>query len=137
MDREEKEMNPGEYLLDDAAGPIEANAGRRTARVLVKNTGDRPIQVGSHYHFFETNGALSFDRAAAYGMRLNIPAGTAVRFEPGEEKEVELTDFAGRRVIHGFNGLVEGALDDPAVRERALGQARKGGFRSGAEEESR
>jgi urease beta subunit len=130
-------MNPGEYLLDDAAGPIEANRGRRTARVVVKNTGDRPIQVGSHYHFFETNRALSFDRPAAYGMRLNIPAGTAVRFEPGEEKEVELTDFAGRRVVHGFNGLVEGALDDPAMRQRALDRARKGGFRSGAEEESR
>jgi urease subunit beta len=131
------EMNPGEYLLDDAAGPIEANAGRRTARVLVKNTGDRPIQVGSHYHFFETNRALSFHRAAAYGMRLNIPAGTAVRFEPGEGKEVELTDFAGRRVIHGFNGLVEGALDDPGIRKRAVGRARKGGFRSGVEEENR
>jgi urease beta subunit len=130
-------MKPGEYLLDDAAGPIEANRGRRTARVLIKNTGDRPIQVGSHYHFFETNRALSFDRPAAYGMRLNIPAGTAVRFEPGEEKEVELTDFAGRRVLHGFNGLVEGALDDPAMRTRALGRVREKGFRSGAEEESR
>ena len=113
-------MNPGEYLLEEAAGPIEANVGRRTARALVKNTGDRPIQVGSHYHFFETNRALAFDRGAAYGLRLNIPAGTAVRFEPGEEKQVELTDFAGRRVIHGFEGLVGDALDDPAIRRRAL-----------------
>ena len=100
-------MKPGEYLLDDAAGPIEANAGRRVVRVLVKNTGDRPIQVGSHYHFFEANRALAFDRAAAFGMRLNIAAGTAVRFEPGDEKEVDLTEFGGRQVIHGGNGLVE------------------------------
>ncbi len=91
-------MKPGEYILDEAAGPIQANVGRRTARVVVKNTGDRPIQVGSHYHFFETNRALAFDRAAAYGMRLNIAAGTAVRFEPGEEKEIELTGF--RRQPH-------------------------------------
>ena len=79
-------MKPGEYLLDEAAGPITANAGRKTKRILVRNTGDRPIQVGSHYHFFETNRALAFDRATAYGLRLNIPAGTAVRFEPGEGK---------------------------------------------------
>ena len=126
-------MKPGEYLLDEAAGPIEANAGRRTARVLVKNTGDRPIQVGSHYHFFETNSALAFDRAAAYGMRLNIAAGTGVRFEPGEEKEVELAEFGGRRVIHGFNGLVGGALDASGVRERAIEKARKAGFQFGEE----
>jgi urease beta subunit len=119
---------PGEYLLEEAAGPIEANAGRRTARVLVKNTGDRPIQVGSHYHFFETNRALAFDRGAAYGLRLNIPAGTAVRFEPGEEKEVELAEFGGRRIVHGFNGLVGGPLEAPGARERALEKARKAGF---------
>src|SRR6266481_10208327 len=109
-------MKPGEYFLDEAAGAITANAGRKTSRVVVRNTGDRPIQVGSHYHFFETNRALGFDRAAAYGMRLNIPAGTAVRFEPGEEKEIELTAFGGRRVIHGFNGLVEGELAAPGAR---------------------
>lgn len=126
-------MQPGEYLLDEAAGPIEANAGRRTARVLVQNTGDRPIQVGSHYHFFETNAALAFDRAAAYGMRLNIAAGTGVRFEPGEEKEVELAEFGGRRVIHGFNGLVGGALDASGARERAIEKARQTGFRFGEE----
>ena len=121
-------MKPGEYWLADAAGPIVANSGRRTARVLVKNTGDRPVQVGSHYHFFETNCALEFDRAAAYGMRLNIPAGTAVRFEPGEEKEVELTEFAGRRVIHGLNALVSGELGASGTREQALDRARKQGF---------
>ena len=118
-------MIPGEYLLDDAAGPIDANRGRRVARVVVRNSGDRPIQVGSHFHFFEVNRALAFDRAAAYGMRLNIAAGTAVRFEPGEEKEVELTDFGGGRVIRGCNGLVEGSLDDPAVRGRALANAKQ------------
>jgi len=121
-------MKPGEYLLDLDAGPVEANAGRRTARVLVKNAGDRPIQVGSHFHFFETNASLLFDRAAAYGMRLNIASGTAVRFEPGEEKEVELTDFGGRRIIHGFNDLVAGALDDDRARVEAIERARKGGF---------
>jgi urease beta subunit len=130
-------MKPGEYLLDEVAGPIEANAGRRTARVLVKNTGDRPIQVGSHYHFFETNAALAFDRAAAYGMRLNIAAGTGVRFEPGEEKEVELAEFGGRRVVHGFNGLVGGALDAPGARERAVKKARQSGSQFAGEEKSR
>jgi urease subunit beta len=84
-------MKPGEYFLNDSAGPIEANSGRTTTRVVVRNTGDRPVQVGSHFHFFETNRELEFDRAASYGMRLNIPAGTAARFEPGEEKEIELT----------------------------------------------
>ncbi len=123
-------MIPGEYLLNESAGPIQANSGRRTARILVKNTGDRPIQVGSHFHFFETNSYLAFDRSKAYGMRLNIPAGTAVRFEPGEEKEIELTVFAGRRVIHGFSGLVGGPLDAAGARERAIENARKAGFRS-------
>ena len=125
-------MKPGEYLLDESQGPVIANAGRNTHRLLVRNTGDRPIQVGSHYHFFETNRALAFDRAAAYGLRLNIPAGTAVRFEPGEEKEVELTEFAGRRVIHGFNGLLDnsasGDLSDAEARRRALERARAEGF---------
>jgi urease subunit beta len=102
-------MKPGEYLLENQ--PIEANAGRRTARVVVRHTGDRPVQVGSHFHFFEVNRALQFDRQAAYGMRLNIAAGTAVRFEPGEEKEVLLVDFAGARAIFGHNGRVNGPLD--------------------------
>lgn len=118
-------MIPGEYFFDDVAGTIEANAGRRTARVLVQNKGDRPVQVGSHFHFFEVNRELFFERASAYGMRLNIPAGTAVRFEPGEQKAVELTEFAGARVVRGFAGLVNGALDDPAVRKKALQAAAK------------
>jgi urease beta subunit len=130
-------MNPGEYLLNEAAGPVEANAGRATVRVLVKNTGDRPIQVGSHYHFFETNRSLAFDRAAAYGMRLNIPAGTAVRFEPGEEKEIELTGFAGARLAHGCNGLVEGPLDAPGAQDRAIAKARAGNFQFATGTESR
>lgn len=101
-------MKPGEYFLESA--DIPANSGRRTATVVVKNTGDRPVQVGSHFHFFEVNSALEFDRPAAYGMRLNIAAGTASRFEPGEEKEVTLVEFAGARVIHGHNGKVNGPL---------------------------
>ena len=123
-------MKPGEYLLDEGAGPILANAGRITRRLLVKNTGDRPVQVGSHYHFFEANRALSFDRSAAFGMRLNNPAGTAVRFEPGEEKEVELTEFGGNRVIYGGNGLVSGELGNSEVQKRALERARTEGFQS-------
>ena len=111
-------MTPGEYLLE--AGEITANAGRPTVQVRVAHTGDRPIQIGSHFHFFEVNRALRFDREAAYGMRLNIAAGTAVRFEPGEEKDVELTSLAGKRRMFGHNGLVNGALDDPAVRQAAL-----------------
>jgi urease beta subunit len=95
-------MKPGEYFLESE--PILANAGRRTIRVVVEHTGDRPVQIGSHYHFFEVNDALDFDRAAARGMRLNIPAGTSVRFEPGEEKEVELIEYAGERIILGHKG---------------------------------
>jgi len=131
-------MKPGEYLLEESQGPVIANAGRKTHRVLVRNTGDRPIQVGSHYHFFETNRALAFDRASAYGLRLNIPAGTAVRFEPGEEKEVELTEFGGCRAIYGFNGLldhaVSGDLRDADARQRALERARAEGFQFSDEE---
>ena len=122
-------MHPGEYLLDEAAGPIEANAGRSTARVLVRNTGDRPIQVGSHFHFFEANRALAFERGAAYGKRLNIAAGTAVRFEPGEEKEIELIDFGGSRSIFGFSNLVAGSSEAKGGRERAIEKARKAGFK--------
>lgn len=103
-------MKPGEYLLNDAAGEIEANIGRKTATVLVRHTGDRPIQVGSHFHFFEVNRALDFERQEAYGMHLNIPAGTAVRFEPGDEKEVNLVAFGGSRMVYGHRGLVNGAL---------------------------
>jgi urease subunit beta len=101
-------MIPGEYQIQD--GEIELNAGRRTVTLNVANSGDRPIQVGSHYHFFETNDALAFDRAAARGMRLNIPAGTAVRFEPGQTREVELVELAGDRRVFGFAGRVMGEL---------------------------
>jgi len=101
-------MIPGEYLIRD--GEIELNAGRRTLTLNVANSGDRPIQVGSHYHFFETNDALLFDRARARGMRLNIPAGTAVRFEPGQSREVELVELAGHRRVFGFAGRVMGEL---------------------------
>ena len=101
-------MHPGEYFLAD--GDIELNAGRPVAHVVVRNTGDRPIQVGSHYHFFEVNAGLAFERATAYGMRLDIAAGTAIRFEPGEEKEVPLVAFSGNRVVYGHNGKVNGRL---------------------------
>jgi urease subunit beta len=101
-------MTPGELWIEP--GEIELNAGRATVRVVVANTGDRPIQVGSHYHFFETNAALAFDRAASRGFRLNIAAGTAVRFEPGQTREVELVAYAGARVVYGFNQKVMGAL---------------------------
>jgi urease subunit beta len=101
-------MHPGEYILD--GGDIELNSGRPTARVVVRNTGDRPVQVGSHFHFFEVNSALEFDRTAAYGMRLDIAAGTAIRFEPGEEKEAPLVALSGTRAVYGHNGRVNGAL---------------------------
>lgn len=101
-------MIPGELLVDAGEHPI--NTGRRTLTLVVRNTADRPIQVGSHYHFAETNGALGFDRAAAQGMRLNIASGTAVRFEPGQERTVELVDYAGDRIVIGFRGLTNGPL---------------------------
>lgn len=102
-------MIPGETIIQ--SGEIQLNAGRPTAILRVANTGDRPIQVGSHYHFFEVNTALEFDRERARGMRLDIPAGTAVRFEPGDEREVTLVSLAGTRQVYGFNGSVSGALD--------------------------
>jgi urease beta subunit len=111
-------MIPGEYFLRDE--PVEINAGRPTVRVTVANRGDRPVQVGSHFHFFEANRALVFDREKAYGMRLNIAAGTAVRFEPGDTKEIELVALGGTREVHGLNGLIGGRLDDPRVRAKAL-----------------
>src|SRR5437773_10107068 len=111
-------MIPGEYLL--RSDPIELNAGRETRRIEVSNRGDRPVQVGSHFHFFEVNRCLGFDRPAAYGMRLNIAAGTAVRFEPGDTRDVELVAIGGRREVYGLNGLVNGPLDDEDVRQRAL-----------------
>lgn len=111
-------MIPGEIILHTE--PIEANAGRKTVQVQVANSGDRPIQVGSHCHFFEVNRWLSFDREKAYGTRLNIPAGTAVRFEPGDSKEVELVELGGTRRMIGVNGLVNGDLDNPVVKKAAL-----------------
>jgi urease subunit gamma/beta len=102
------QVSPGEIIAAD--GDIEINAGRRTATITATNTGDRPIQIGSHYHFFEANKALEFDRAAAFGMHLDIAAGTAVRFEPGQEREVELVEFAGDRIVYGFAGRVMGAI---------------------------
>lgn len=117
-------MHPGEWLLGD--GDIELNAGRRTVTLRVDNLGDRPIQVGSHTHFFEVNRFLRFDRARAYGCRLNIPAGTALRFEPGEGREVELVELAGARRAYGMSGLVGGSLDEH--RDRALARARSAGF---------
>ncbi|MGF6781246.1 urease subunit beta [Paraburkholderia sp. GAS334] len=101
-------MIPGELLIDE--GEHELNAGRTTITVTVSNTGDRPVQIGSHYHFYEVNAALAFDREAARGFRLNIAAGTAVRFEPGQERTVELVELAGERVVYGFNGKVMGKL---------------------------
>ncbi len=102
-------MIPGEYILKSE--PIECNAGRKTVTIVVVNTGDRPVQIGSHYHFFEVNKQMEFDRKKAFGMRLNIAAGTAVRFEPGEEKEVELVAYGGQRRVFGFNNKVNGDLD--------------------------
>jgi len=101
-------MIPGEMFIQE--GEIELNAGRSTVRLQVANTGDRPIQIGSHFHFYEVNPALSFDRDRSRGMRLDIPAGTAVRFEPGDDREVGLVALAGSREIYGFNGLINGAL---------------------------
>ena len=118
-------MIPGEYVLGE--GDIEANVGRRTIRLSVANTGDRPIQVGSHFHFFEVNRALRFERRLAWGMRLNVPAGTAVRFEPGDEKVVTLVELAGLREVHGLNALSEGRVDD-ARRAAAVEKAARSGF---------
>jgi len=108
---------PGEYVVGD--GDIVANAGRRTLELTVENTGDRPIQVGSHFHFFEVNRALRFERARAFGMRLNVPAGTAVRFEPGDAKRVTLVELGGRRKVYGLNALTEGGDAKSAARRLA------------------
>ena len=117
---------PGEIILGE--GDIVAFKGRQTVELLVANTGDRPIQVGSQCHFIEANRALRFDREKAYGFRLQVPAGTAVRFEPGEDKRVTLVSIGGNRVAYGINGLVEGRLDDPAVKQRAFAKAKELGF---------
>jgi len=119
-------MVPGEYFL--AEGDIVANPGRRTEQLTVVNTGDRPVQVGSHFHFFEANKQLAFERGRAYGMRLNIPAGTAVRFEPGEEKDVWLVALAGSGHVFGFNNLVDGLLE--GGEDAALAEALNRGFKN-------
>ena len=117
---------PGELLR--ASDDVRINAGRETASVTVENTGDRPVQVGSHVHFFEVNPGLAFDREAAYGMRLNVPAGTSARFEPGIERDVELVAIGGDRIVYGMGGLVNGPLDDPDAKARALERARAGDY---------
>lgn len=117
---------PGEVILGE--GDIVAFKGRQTVELLVANTGDRPIQVGSHCHFFEANRALRFDREKAYGFRLQVPAGTAVRFEPGEDKRVTLISVGGNRVAYGINGLVNGRLDDPQVKTAAMKRAEEQRF---------
>lgn len=117
---------PGQLLF--ASGDIELNAGRPRKDMLVTNGGDRPIQVGSHCHFFEANRALTFNREQAFGFRLDIPAGTAVRFEPGEEKKVTLVALAGQRLAHGINALTSGSLDDAQVKTKALAKAAELGF---------
>ena len=116
-------MIPGEYIL--ASDPIECNAGRATVKITVVNTGDRPVQIGSHFHFFEVNRQMNFDREKAFGMRLNIPAATAVRFEPGEEKEIELVEFGGNKRIFGFNNLVNGHTGSEEIRQSALAKLQK------------
>ncbi|GAA2839709.1 urease subunit gamma/beta [Aminobacter aminovorans] len=121
------DVEPGAIITEE--GEIELNAGRRKLTLKVVNTGDRPVQIGSHYHFFEVNKALDFDRAAAFGMRLDIAAGTAVRFEPGQEKDVPLTTFGGQQLLSGLNGLSNGQADDAAVKAAALANARARGFR--------
>jgi urease subunit gamma/beta len=123
---EEEEM-PGCYRL--AQEGIEINVGRATAQVVVRNMGDRPIQIGSHFHFFEVNPELDFDRIAAFGFRLDIPAGTTIRFEPGDERTVDLVAFGGERRVEGLNGLTDGDLDDPEVKRRAVARAAAEGFK--------
>ncbi|MEU0288193.1 urease subunit beta [Streptomyces sp. NPDC052492] len=123
---------PPRYQYGD--GPIEINAGRRTVKVTVRNTGDRAVQVGSDYHFFEVNSALEFDRDATLGMHLNIAAGTAVRFEPGGTHEVELCTYAGTGRLHGFSGLLNGSVRSHPARVEAVGRAMRQGFRGAGQE---
>ncbi|MDP7640908.1 MAG: urease subunit beta [Alphaproteobacteria bacterium] len=120
-------VQAGEVVTPD--GDIELNAGRRTLTLKATNSGDRPVQVGSHFHFFEANKALDFDREASFGMRLDIPSGTAVRFEPGQALEVNLVEVGGRRRVSGFNSLTEGSIDSDGIKQAALTRAREQGFR--------
>ena len=116
---------PGEYFISN--DPVIANKGRKTAKITVSNTGDRPVQVGSHAHFFEVNKALLFPRSKAYGYHLNIPAGTSMRFEPGETKQAELVEYGGKKVVYGFSGLVNGRLANK--KSSAIAKAKERGFR--------
>ena len=118
-------MIPGEYFT--SSEPITANVGKSTTSLSVRNTGDRPIQVGSHTHFFEVNKALEFPREQSYGFHLNVPAGTSVRFEPGETKEIELTEFGGKKIVYGFSGLVNGSLEEK--QKEAFKKAAEKGFK--------
>lgn len=119
-------MVPGEWLLCD--DPIEINTGRRTLRVSVRNTGDRPIQVGSHFHFFEVNRMLDFDRQTTIGMRLDVPSGQSIRFEAGDEREVDLVEFGGLGRVIGFNNIIDGTMSEPRSVLRAIDEARRLGF---------
>ena len=120
-------MIAGEYVL--RSEPVICNENRKTVKLKVKNTGDRPCQIGSHTHFFEVNKALDFPREKAYGFRLNIPAGTGVRFEPGDEKEIELTEIGGARIVYGFNGLTMGGLRSSHIKSAALEKAKRAGYK--------
>ncbi|GLI52961.1 urease subunit beta [Thermodesulfovibrio yellowstonii] len=119
-------MIPGEYILKD--DPVICNTDRQTIELVVSNTGDRPIQVGSHFHFFEVNRALKFEREKAFGMRLNIPAGTAVRFEPGEQKKISLVSIEGFKSVYGLNRLTEGSITEKSRKEKCIKKARNEGF---------
>ena len=131
VDPATEDVPVGGYVCNSAA--VTFDADRPVTTLKVRNAGDRPIQVGSHFHFFEVNRALEFDRAAAFGLRLNIPSSTATRFEPGDEREVQLVPYGGKRAVYGFNNLVDGPTagqDAAAVKSRAVAQATKRGFRS-------
>jgi urease subunit beta len=118
---------PGEYIL--SSDPVICNGNKKTVSITVSNTGDRPCQVGSHTHFFEVNKALDFPREKAYGYRLNIPAGTSIRFEPGDSREVELCELGGKKIVYGFNGLTMGGLKSTVAKQAALEKAKKLGFK--------
>jgi urease subunit beta len=120
-------MIPGEYIL--SSEPVICNENRKTSKITVNNTGDRPCQVGSHTHFFEVNRALEFPREKAFGYRLNIPAGTSVRFEPGDSKEVELCELSGKRICFGFNALTMGSMNTTVVKKAALEKAKRLGYK--------
>jgi urease subunit beta len=120
-------MIPGEYIL--SSDPVICNGNKKTVSITVKNTGDRPCQVGSHTHFFEVNKALDFPREKAYGYRLNIPAGTSIRFEPGDSREVELCELGGKKIVYGFNGLTMGGLNSTMGKQTAFEKAKRLGFK--------